>query len=280
MAKIKDVASDLFNIFKGLGLNKEATGSQQEFSLDKFTGKMQERNSLARANRYVVRMSVPQWAAGVDAQAAQEIMFFCDSVNFPGASIVPVDIKRQGIGPFDRRPSNIIPEEVTLSIMLDGAGYNLNFFHKWINSIVNMDMSAGELGTRDGALPGEVHYRDFYKVDIEIEIYDTAARMINKVKMFECWPSQISPVSLGWAQNDEYARVQVNMQQRAFTIEDQGPAQGSDERQLSAFEQLLRIGQAAKALKSSWKTPNNVGDVINVVSNGQTFLKTLAGKGP
>jgi len=44
------------------------------------------------------------------------------------------------------------------------------------------------------------------------------------------------------------------------------------------MEQLLRIGQAAKALKSSWKKPTNVGDVINVVSNGQTFLKALGGK--
>ena len=278
MAKAKDIAKDLFNIFKGLGLNKPATGAQQEFSLDKFTGKMQERNSLARANRYVVRIPPPPWAAGVDAQAAQDMVFFCDNVNFPGASIIPVDIKRQGIGPFDRRPSNIIPEEITLSVMLDGAGYNLNFFHKWLANVVNMDVSKGEMGTQNGALPGEVFYRDNYTVDIEIEIYDTAANMINKVKCFEVWPSQISPVSLGWAQNDEYARVQVNLQQRAFKIEDQGPAQTSDPRQLSAFEQLLRIGQAANALQSSFKTPNNVGDVINVVSNSQTFLKAIGGK--
>jgi hypothetical protein len=41
---------------------------------------------------------------------------------------------------------------------------------------------------------------------------------------------------------------------------------------------LLRIGQSARALSSSFKTPNNVGDVINVVSNAQTFLKAIGGK--
>jgi len=106
-----------------------------------------------------------------------------------------------------------------------------------------------------------------------------AANKIHTVKCFEVWPSQISPVTLGWAQNDEYARVQVNFQLRFFTSETtDSPTAAPGERELTAMEQLLRIGQAAKALKSSWKKPTNVGDVINVVSNGQTFLKTLGGK--
>ena len=43
------------------------------------------------------------------------------------------------------------------------------------------------------------------------------------------------------------------------------------------MEQLLRIGQTGTALKASWKTPNNVGDVINVLSNAQTFLGAIGG---
>ena len=43
------------------------------------------------------------------------------------------------------------------------------------------------------------------------------------------------------------------------------------------MEQLLRIGQTGTALKASWKTPNNVGDVINVLSNSQKFSKAIAG---
>lgn len=278
MAKIKDIASDLFNLAKGIGLSKEATGAQQEFSLDKFTGKIQERNSLARANRFVVKIAPPAWAAG-QADTVNDLMFFCDAVNLPGASIVPVDIKKQGYGTFDRRASNIIPEEVTCSIMLDSAGRNLSFFHQWLANIVNMNARYGEDGAVNGATTGEVYYRDHYlSPKIEIEVYDTAARLTNRVTCYDIWPSQVSPVSLGWTQNDEFARVQVNFQLRYFTENNAEVAIGSDPRELSAFEQILRIGQSAKALKSSLKTPNNVGDVINVVSNGQTFLKALGGK--
>ena len=48
-------------------------------------------------------------------------------------------------------------------------------------------------------------------------------------------------------------------------------------RALTPMEQLLRIGQTGTALKASWKTPNNVGDVINVLSNSQKFGKAIAG---
>jgi len=278
VAKLKDIASDIFNIAKGIGLSKPATGDQQEFSLDKFMGKMQERNSLARANRYVVRIAPPQWALELgEKETADDLVFFCDNVNYPGTSIIPVDIKRQGLGTFDRRPSNIIADEVTASFMLDNTGRNLNFFHKWAQNIVNMDESKGPYGVTNNATFGEIQYRARYTTTMEIEMYDQAANLINRVKMFEVWPSQISPVTLGWAQNDEYARVQVNFQQRYYTIDEFEPT-ASDPRQMSAFEQLLRIGQSARALKSSFKTPNNVGDVINVVSNTQTFLKALGGK--
>jgi len=48
-------------------------------------------------------------------------------------------------------------------------------------------------------------------------------------------------------------------------------------RALSPMEQLLRIGQTGTALKASWKKPNNVGDVINVLSNAQSFLGSFGG---
>ena len=54
------------------------------------------------------------------------------------------------------------------------------------------------------------------------------------------------------------------------------PAPG--DRELSGFEQLLRIGTAAKALKASMKKPTSVGDVINITSNAQTFLGSFGGK--
>ena len=54
MAKVRDLARDLFNLGKGIGLNKPRVGHEKEFNLDRFKGALQEKNSLQRANRYVV----------------------------------------------------------------------------------------------------------------------------------------------------------------------------------------------------------------------------------
>ena len=62
MAKIRDLARDLFNLGKGIGLNKPRVGHEKEFNLDRFKGALQEKNSLQRANRYVVSIIPPAWA--------------------------------------------------------------------------------------------------------------------------------------------------------------------------------------------------------------------------
>ena len=46
MAKLADIGKTLFNLGKGIGLNKDPVGAQQPYSLDKFIGKLQERNSF------------------------------------------------------------------------------------------------------------------------------------------------------------------------------------------------------------------------------------------
>jgi hypothetical protein len=101
--------------------------------------------------------------------------------------------------------------------------------------------------------------------------------------MYECWPSQLGDVTLGWAQNDEIARVTINFQVRNWVAENHQLPEGKDpatyaNRALSPMEQLLRIGQAGTALKASWKKPSNVGDIINIASNAQTFLGSFGGR--
>jgi len=113
------------------------------------------------------------------------------------------------------------------------------------------------------------------------------ANKINTLTAYEVWPSMLGDVTLGWAQNDEIPRVTVNFNLRNWVQENHELPEGQDvfdgdsffsSRALTPFEQLLRIGQTGTALKASWKTPNNVGDVINVLSNAQQFGKAIAGR--
>jgi hypothetical protein len=279
MASIKDIAKTAIALGKGLGLNKPRTGADSPFNVNKFIGKLQERNSLFRPSRYLVEVSPPAWAEGEDVETAQDIAFFAEQVNLPGVSLIPADIRKQSIGPFDRRPSQAIMPDLTLSIMLDSNGRNLEFFQKWVSNVVNFNISGGEHAAVGNAGFGELYYRDNYITTITIKTYDVAAREIVTMTFYECWPTQLGDVQLGWNQTDQMAILPVNFSIRSWSTSRAAAPAGSEPRQMGGFEQLIRIGTAAKALKSSLKKPRNVGDIINVVSNAQTFLGSFGGKG-
>ena len=170
--------------------------------------------------------------------------------------------------------------------MLDARGRNLNFFQQWATNIVSMggpEKAADVTVDFKGAAFGEIAYRSDYITTMRIKTFDMAAQHINTTTMYEVWPSQIGDVTLGWAQNDEIARLTVNFQVRNWVAENHQLPEGQDpsvyaNRALSPMEQLLRIGQTGTALKASWKKPSNVGDVINLVSNAQTFLGSFGGR--
>jgi len=303
MAKAIDIAKDLFNLAKGKGLEKPRAGSESvgvrdndagspgqspgSFNIGSFTAAMQQSNGFARANRFLVTIDTPP-GPWVKSDTVQQLQFFCDNVNMPGASLIPIDHKRNSIGPFDRRPSAIIPSEISASFMLDAQGRNLDFFQAWTTNIVNMGQGGKAVDNvvngATGAAFGEIAYSKDYVTTMRIETFDMNANKINTLTAYECWPSQLGDVTLGWGQNDEIARVTVNFQLRNWESEMHNLPEGQDpsvfaNRALTPMEQLLRIGQTATALQSSIKTPNNVGDAINILSNAQNFGRAIGGRG-
>ena len=294
MPKLYNVAKDVFNLAKGKALEKDKKGSESlgadspegKFNIGTFISKVQENNGLSRANRYIVELDPPRGGWVSDPAAIQSLSFFCDNINIPGAAVIPVDHRRNTIGPFDRRAQAVVPSEISESFMLDARGRNLAFFQDWVSNIVYMggpEKAADVMVNPKGAAFGEIAYRSDYITTMRIKTFDMGAQHINTTTMYECWPSQLGDVTLGWAQNDEIARVTINFQVRNWVAENHQLPEGQDpevyaNRALSPMEQLLRIGQTGTALKASWKKPNNVGDVINLVSNAQTFLGSFGGR--
>ena len=292
MGKSLDIAKNIFNITKGKALEKERDGDKQKFNLNTFKGELTAANGLYRPNRYrFVLETIPKCLNKITYPKPdnQRLEFYCDNVNIPGASIIPVDYKRLGVGPFDRRASAIIPAEISASFMLDNTGKNLDFFQQWVSHIVYMGSDkalhmAEETEGGEQRHFGEIDYHSNYTCQVKIETYDVRDVHINTTRAYEVWPSQLGDVTLGWAQNDEVGRVTINFQlQRWVTTNETDKDFNATEvvesgRELSGMERLLRIGAAAKSLKAAWKKPNNVGDVINLVSGSQTFLNSFGSK--
>ena len=290
MGKSLDIAKNVFNMAKGNALKKKKDGHKQKFNLDQFKGELTAANGLYRPNRYrFVLERIPKCLGAVKYPNPdnQKLEFYCDNVNIPGASLIPVDYKRLGVGPFDRRASAIVPAEISASFMLDNTGKNLDFFQQWVNNIIYMGTGEEAVNTTtnvQGQHFGEIQYHGDYTCEVSIETYDVRDVHISTTKAFEVWPSQLGDVTLGWAQNDEVGRVTVNFQLQRWvstnhTDEDFDATKVVESgREYSAMERLLRIGAAAKSLKAAWKKPTNVGDVINLVSGSQTFLNSFGSK--
>ena len=292
MGKSLDIAKNVFNMAKGKALEKDKDGDKQKFNLNNFKGELTAANGLYRPNRYrFVLETIHKCLAPVTYPKPdnQKLEFYCDNVNIPGASIIPVDYKRLGVGPFDRRASAIIPAEISASFMLDNTGKNLDFFQQWVSRIVYMgNDKALHMAEETPGGPtrhfGEIDYHSNYTCQVKIETYDVRDVHINTTRAYEVWPSQLGDVTLGWAQNDEVGRVTINFQlQRWVTTNETDKDFNATEvvesgREYSGMERLLRIGAAARSLKSAWKKPRNVGDVINLVSGSQTLLSSFGSK--
>ncbi len=276
MANIKGVIADSFNLLKGKLGEKTATGDDQQFNLNTFIGTLQEVNSVQQPSRYLVEIGAPGWATSMTSEL-RTIAFFCDAVNMPGATTMMSEYKKQGYGTFDRRPVSLIMPDLTLSIMLDSNGNNLGFFQRWMTEIQNIDVSKGQQTEAGGSAPFEVKYRSNYIAQITVTTFDMAGTPITKLTAYEAFPSVLGDVALGWNQTDEIARLSVNFQLRYWTVEQLEGTPAGEPKSLSGFEQLMGVVTAGKTLKASWKTPNNVGDAINVISNTQTFLKAFGG---
>tara|TARA_R110000868_G_scaffold9000_4_gene45594 strand:- start:1582 stop:2418 length:837 start_codon:yes stop_codon:yes gene_type:complete len=275
---ILNKVKDAFNLIKGVGLNGEKNGANQDYSLNKFMAKLQERNGLFQPSKFLVEIAPPKWALEAGkGSVATDLVFFAENINMPGFSAVPAEIKRQGIGNFDRRPGQVAIPDCTVTVLLDSTGYNLEFFQRWMMEIVQQDISKGEqtFGSNSASY-GEIQYRDHYLSTIKITTIDAAANKIITQTLFECWPTTIGDITLGWDQSDQIGKLSVNFQLRSWST-DRMDAPVNEPRSVGAFEQLLRLGDSAKVLIGSVKNYAGLGDAVNVISNSQKFLKVLGG---
>lgn len=277
--------------------NAGKVGHTTEFSLEKFAAEVNRRGGPYQPTLWLCEIALPNWVQ--DRSVAQTLPFFCSNVNLPGATIVPVDVRRQGIGPMDRRPSNVSMPDITANFMMDNEGVILTFFQSWLNNVVNFNTRGGEHASIDGAYPFEVHYRDRYLCpQMTIKTFDHSARVIHTQTFYEAWPFQIGDLPLNYATNDTHAELTMGFYYRTWTSRsekfdaDAGSTLHTDSgtygteggesmdggRQLSTSERLLQIATSGLAVYSSIKKPNHVGDYINAARNLKVFKKVLTGQ--
>jgi hypothetical protein len=146
--------------------------------------------------------------------------FRIEQVNVPGISLISSDISRYGVGPTQKQPFNAQYQDVTFSILVDGYADAWQFWYNWIRTIYQFNGKESTLFGLDGANPTPnytAEYKDRYSSVMQIVIYDNYGNAIQRVNLYEAFPSSLRPVSMTWG-NGDLIRLAVSITYSSYTI--------------------------------------------------------------
>jgi hypothetical protein len=145
--------------------------------------------------------------------------FRIEQVRAPGISLMSSDISRYGIGPTQKQPFNAQYQDLTFSILVDNYGDVWQFWYNWVRTIFQFNGTENTF-TNSGAnrLPTyTAEYKQNYSTTMQIVIYDNYGNAIQKVNLYEAWPSSVREVALTWGQSD-LMRISVSITYSGFTL--------------------------------------------------------------
>lgn len=180
------------------------------FSIDKFNEVIGERGGFQAPNRYSVYISHPTGLK--DSYNAKEaIPYLAEALSFPGRSIATADYKTYG--PVTKIGRESVYADLSITFMLTEDMSMRHYFDSWMNIVQNDrsydpnylddyagDIYIGQLGVNQDAIlcaPGA----DFKKFKYAQKIEDA-------------FPTSVGDVSLSFAENNTYGKLQVNFTYR------------------------------------------------------------------
>ena len=144
------------------------------FNITEFSSKINQ-HGVAKSNLFSVQITLPPKLAMIENYiSTRDLQFFCRSVDLPKVEVNTTSFYAETIGQSERRVTGINDYDVLPMTFMVDSNYNVvKFFHRWMQSVVNYDVSAGKLTELPGSrqMAYEVGYKTDYSSTITIETY-------------------------------------------------------------------------------------------------------------
>lgn len=182
------------------------------FNINEFAARVNT-TGLAKNNLFAAMITPPR---SVNLPVERDLPFICRSVSIPGMDITTVDIKPQGWGRTEKRASDFAKSNITLTFMVDSDFRVKQFFHMWIQTIVNYNYMRGDLSEDpSNKLPYELDYKDNYSGVIQIEVFsenkDTNGNARSYIYQFDkTFPVAIGSIETAWENQAEIMLITVS----------------------------------------------------------------------
>lgn len=163
------------------------------------------------ANAYLGNQGTPTQMYKI----AENMSFRIDQVRAPGISLVTADVFRYGLGTTQKQPYTAQFNEVNISMLGDHYCEFWQFWYQWTRSIFQFSGTSGSAGTAPNYT---AEYKDQYTSTIMIWVYDHFGNIIQKINLFEAFPTAIREFPLSWG-DPNLLKINVGINYTEYTIE-------------------------------------------------------------
>lgn len=247
------------------------------FNISEFKSRIDRYGGLARKNLFVVDITFNGTNTNIAVPNFEQsdLRFFCKSASIPGLNVAVQDHYPNGFGLSHSVPTSLQQDQVNLVFMMDSQHKILNFFHQWMQKVVNYD-SSNMFAEVAGQLPYEMGYREDYVSTIRIVLYSTDSNSFYEYTLLKAFPTQMSPLDVAWEDKDSYSTMTVNFAYSGMKVT--GAVEGSPTTRGARGNGLLEfintVG-ATSQLINQGRLPRSVQDAIDSFTRVRSAFDTI-----
>lgn len=183
------------------------------FNINDFKATMDRFGGPARLSMFEVEIAATsldgtEIAPGIIT--TRDLRFFCQSVSVPGVNLETTPYRPSGIGFPESIPTSSAPEALNCVFILDNEHRILTFFHRWMNTVMNVGSARGNT---DSGLPiHQIEYKNSYAASSLIVRHYSSTNVFNSYEFeyLSVYPTQVGNIDLGWGTKDTIATITVN----------------------------------------------------------------------
>jgi hypothetical protein len=188
------------------------------FNINEFKSRMNRHGGPALNSLFVVEIAAAGLSArtgsNIESISTDDLRFFCRSVSVPGINLELMQYKPVGTGFPEFLPMAATPDTLNCVFMLDANHNVITFFHRWINSIMNIGGNTGTTSAFNGQMR-ELNYKSQYVAALVVKHYSTyfedsdGTPGFYEYKFEGVYPSEVRGASFSWDAN-EISTISVN----------------------------------------------------------------------
>lgn len=190
------------------------------FNINEFSQNIDEFGT-ALSSKYDVNIALPNAmldssfnnATFIKTAVNNLVPFRADNVSTPGIALLTNDTNKWGVGPRIKQAYNAVVSPVNMRFLADASGELEAFFNTWLNLGFNF--------AEDSSMTPSLmaNYRDdVVSSEINIIKYDRMGNVINTYNLYNAIPTMMSPIQLGWDEQNQLVKFIVSFSYQNFSI--------------------------------------------------------------